>query len=714
MRRLFRSVGVFLLLVALLAGVLWTVRIPIASAWLTERFERRGFPEANFEITRLGLYRTIIGSVRLGPAPAPTVDWITIDYDPLRLLEGDRTHVVVRLSGVRARGEFDADGPRVLGWPAAADAGVTVPSADGPTAMPGLRVRDARLEIASTLGRWQLDIDGHLDGGAAGPQAGRFDLALSNTRLHLEGSLAADYDGQRIKGSGRIVEDDGFTVRVETEVADPGGRSEVNLQYALDMPSRADLPWALLPGAPPASGHAQITGSASGALGSLSWPGDARALLDRLVAGGWHGDYRIRVNALALNARFDDLDVDAAGQWRQSTDGLTLSVDGAGALRLGRVARPLWSRAAPAWTEPYAGGPIEVTWEGGDWVHAEAAPDGAGIDLSGLPRLRLEWPEQRGHASLAARFEARVNADLRPQALSLPEATVTANRIALPGVAIDRIALLGGVDSVLDAPRGELDLSVDMAELDRFGIRASDLALRLPLRVEAGDEYTRLRLRSNGHLRASTVTLPGGLHTTDSPGAEITAGTLRLGESPSFSVRLGIDSTWLAGVSDAQSGAAITLGPGTLALEGDARTGALRQITLTDFTAAAPTRNLRAAGIAARLRPGGREDWLSFDVARLRETADDTIAPPARFEGTVACQPGEALILSGRGNAPAAFTFAGRADLSSPERQFEISFEDGSTALKLDGGARRIVSEFLTVSLGYSGRAATCGPAGEG
>ncbi|WP_083330941.1 intermembrane phospholipid transport protein YdbH family protein [Halofilum ochraceum] len=665
---LYAGMGV-LVAMAVAAALGWAFRIPIATHFLTERLGRAGFPDAEFEVRALGWSRIRIEPLVLAGEDAPTVERVSARFQPLKLWRGDIRHLEISLIGLSAALERSGGAIRIAGMPEMpGDREGPVTAGDGIAGLatvPTLHLRDARITIESPVGRWSARIDADVQGGSAGPRSARIDAGIVNNRLVVEGEASARYDGNRIAGSARLRENDGFEIELDGRVDDPLRDPHGRVEYRVDMPAAADLPWPFLPGAPPSAGRIQVAGSASGRITSTAVPDDIAGALQAVIAGGWRGDYRLESRGLAMNARFESLELDAAGEWRTEDGQLSVSAGDGGELRIGRIAEPLWSQLSPpAAARPLLAGPVRVRWQAGDWLHLLPASEGDGVRFSGLPRFTLDWPEQPGEADVDARFGGLVGADRQLRAFGMPDATLNARDLRLGATAIDRVAVVGGIENLLDGPTGELDLSVDAPSLERDDLQARAFRLRLPLAIAAADGGTRVTLRGEGRIEAERVALPQGFRSTGRFVARMTDGVLRLDEQPDYRLDLMTDAIrfetgpnapgWLGHID--VSGGAVTV-------SGDDADVLPLAIRLNGYGAQLPEHDLRVDGIAGRLRPRAINDWLTFAVERLHQTGADPFIAPIAVAGGITRRP-DGLALSGQGrlaDGALPFTFSGQA-----------------------------------------------------
>lgn len=669
MRRVLYACVAVLVVVAIAAATGWAFRIPITTHFLSERLDRAGFPGAEFEVTDLGWSRIRIAPLVLAGDDGPAVERVSVRFAPLQLWRGDIRHLDVSLIGLSARLKRSAGTLRIVGMPNGPGAGDAPARAGrgvaGLAAVPTLHLRDARIALESPVGRWSARVDADMEGGASGPRSARIDAGIVNNRLVVEGEASARYDGDRVVASARLRENDGFEVELKGRVDDPAGEARSRLEYRFDMPAAADLPWPFLPGAPPTSGRIELAGSATGDIASMAVPQSLAGGLRAMIAGQWRGDYRIESRGLAMNARFEALDLDVAGEWRTESGRLSVSAGDSGELRIARIAEPLWSRLSPpAAAEPLLAGPVRVRWRAGDWLHASSSSDGDGIRLRGFPRFTVDWPERPGAADVEAHINGLLGPDRRLRTFGVADATLDVRDLRIGGIAIDRIALVGGINDVLDKPTGELDLSVDLPALERGDARARSLGLRMPLAIATDAGRTRVSLRGEGRMEAEAIALPGGLRSAGPFVARVIGGALRMDEQPDYDLELVTDKVrFEAGPGTPDRLGAITLGGGSVMISGDDAGILPRTIRLNGYGAHLPAHDLRIDGIAGRLQPRATNNWLTFGVERVHQSGVEPLIAPIAFAGSVTRRP-DGLTLTGEGRVAAGdlpFTFTGEA-----------------------------------------------------
>lgn len=668
MRRILYGGLGLLLVVAIAAAVGWVFRIPIASHFLAERLDRAGFPDASFEIRQLGWTHARIAPFALGDDGAPAIDRISARFQPLQLWRGDTRHVDISLIGLSARVEPLGGSLGIVGMPErGTERAPSVDGADGVArlaAVPTLHFRDARIRVESPVGHWSTTFDADVEGGSEGLRSARIDAGIVNNRLRVEGEASARYDGTRIDGSMRLIENDGFTVELSGRIADPAGAARTRVDYQVDMPSAADLPWPFLPGARPSAGRVTLSGNAAGHVDARRLPASVNGWLQILSAGQWRGDYRINSRDLAMTARFEDLDLEAAGDWRVENGRMSVAVGEGGELRIGRVAEPLWSRLSPPdAARPFLEGPIRIRSSAGDWLHATSTNDGDGVRFSGLPRFTVDWPERSGKAGLQARIDVTLGADYQVRGLAISDAAFDAVDLRLGAIGIDRIALVGGVNDVLAAPEGELDVSLDIPALERGDLQARALRLRLPLTVATSDEGARVTVRDGGRIQADTLTLPRGYRSADPLTARISEGMLRLDEALDYRLNLATDEIQLEMGEEGGQPGDIAFSSGSIMVSGDGAGILPAAIRLNGYSAMLPAHDLRADGIAGRLRPRAINDWLIFGIERIHQPGSQPLIAPIALAGNITNRP-DGFALNGQGrlaDGAVPFVFSGQA-----------------------------------------------------
>ena len=681
MRRiLYIGLGVLALAGLAIAG-LWIARIPLAERYLAGQLEAAGFAEARFEIVELGPERLVIAPVALAPEEAaPAADRLQVQYAPMALLRGDYSGIEIELHGLRVALRPGERGLRPVGLPEAQDAPAgagneTAPPLGALGSVPSLALRGARVEIESPVGRWRVELDADLEGGPQGPRSARLDAGVRNNRLAVEGEVAARYDGERVQGNLRLRENDGFEVQARAAVRDPLGAAETQLEYTVDMPAAGDLPWPFLPGAPPSAGRVSVSGTAEGRVVATAMPDGPGAWLDWLGAGDWHGDYRVSASGLALAARFEGLEVEAAGRWQSEEAGLTVTTAGEGRARSEKIAEALWSRLSPpAGVVPYLAGPVEVGWAAGDVLRVRRAGDAGGLDVTALPDLRVTWPQREGSLELTARARMQLDPPVRPTALDLESFELQASGLNAAGAALQRLTASGAASGLLDRPEGTVDLELELFELARAGVSARDITLRLPLGIEPHAEGARLALRSAGLVRAGEVSLPGAMRALEPVSAEITEASIDLSEQPRYRAALAVGEGRVGPVDAGSDRPEVAFGPGRVTLAGPATQGPVEHIAIQDFAAALPASGLTIAGASARLQPASVAEWLRVDIDRLADSGSDNRFAPVAVTGTVARAP-DGLKLTGSGSLgadAASFELRGRASAGATSGRLEI------------------------------------------
>lgn len=665
MRRFLSIILVVVVVLVLAVAAVWLARVPIAERLLAERLTHHGYPQAQFTIAALGWSEGVISRIALDPDAGPTAERVTVHYDPLRLVGGNVRHVTVTVAGLRARVDLEAR---------AGDGGAAVaaPVERGPerlvamlAGLPNLHVDDARIEARGLRGPWRLRLQGDLEQpgrGDAAPTA-VLDGSVRNERLRVKGRFRGRLDGGAANLYLTLTEDDGFAVDLSTSMAPPWDEARAHVEYAVTMPSDADLPWALLPGPRPAAGTIRLNGSARGRLESLARPSGLRAVFARLAAGGWSADYHLVTEDLGFTARFAGLDLEAAGSLSPQRDGVTVSSDGSGGATVAEVHEPLWSRLSPPRAlVPYVAGPMRVTWEAGEVAHLRVPPpaDDIGPVVELAPRLELRWPERDGRATLAAHARAELAAPMTVARLALADIVAELRDVALPRANIRRARLSGSVDGLPAAPAGDLVLALEAPRVDLDGATLRGVRARLPLALARSGDTTRVDLQPDGSVRAEGWSAGAGIEARGGLAAALTGGQLELGGTRAWVLDIEPEPLALALARGGADGIALELDGGRVRAAGRLAGGrTLERVEVADLSLALPRRDLRASGVSATLRPGTGGAFAEFSAERVAYAPFAPVAVRGRVERT-----GGGLALDARGTAAGGVpvTFAGRAD----------------------------------------------------
>ncbi len=100
-------IALTLAVAAVLSGLLWHLRIALATRWARQALDREGLADARFQLAFLSPWRMVLEDIRLGtPEPVLSVDWMEIRFSYPDVIRGrlDR----VRIRGIRTQIDVDA------------------------------------------------------------------------------------------------------------------------------------------------------------------------------------------------------------------------------------------------------------------------------------------------------------------------------------------------------------------------------------------------------------------------------------------------------------------------------------------------------------------------------------------------------------------------------------------------------------------------------
>lgn len=633
MRRTLIAVGLVAALLALGAFAAWLARLPLATAWLDAALERHGYPEARFEITRLGWNLAVVEGVAVEPPDGPEVTRVEARYAPLSLLLGNRRHVRVTLVGLQL--ELDP-------WAAGEGTATAAPGGPPPSpaeiaaalgGLPHLRLEGATLRLRSPYGTWRVEADGRVGPGEGAPE-GDLTATATNRRLRVDARLDARLRGGRLDAELSAREDDGAMIRVGARADAPWREPRVELDVEGELPAGADLPWALLPGPAPAAGNLVLSGSAAGRLDAGSWPSGVAAVVERFAAGDWGGDWRVRGRGLALSHRLGGVDVDARGRIDSREGALAVVLDedeGASVASVHESLRALLP--VPAGADRYVTGPLRVSWPGGELLRLiPPQGDAGGVRVSGSPVLAIAWPGQPGRLSLQAGLDARLGGDGPLRDVILSDLALEARDLAAGDSRVDRLQLTGDVHDLARQPRGYVRLVLDAPRLAAGDLVLDGVEAEVSMDLESGESGVQFAVAEEGAVRAAGWRAGERLQAADGGVvASLEGGRLRLRGGAAWELDLAVEP-FLAHLDAAGGVQRIEIEPGPVRVASDA--GGLRLV-------ARDTRVAHAAEPA----------W--FAPARISGRVERT---PAGYtvsgEGELG-EPGVAFTLSGAG-APAA------------------------------------------------------------
>ncbi len=633
MRRTLTLVVALVALLAVVAAGAWLVRFHLAQAWLERTLAASGYTEARFEVTAVDLGRVVVEDFELGDARDTRVQRLSARYTPWALLTGSWQAVSVDVSGLRAEiAPWDKAGEAAP----AGDAGGGLRDAFAlATRLERLRLSGGQLQIASPVGPWHAEIEGHLGGGDTGRRA-ELRLHGRSDRLRVDARVDAELVDGRVSADLDVREDDGFRIEGRASASAPWDQSPVRVNTRVVMPSGADLPWALLPGPRPSAGGLRIAGEAQGQLSLQDGFSGAGHMVRRLVAGDWSGGWRIRGRDLGFAYRFSGMDLEGTGDLVTRDGALIVESDDAARLRLASIHDALRaSLGVPAFARTHADGPLELDWSGGELVRI--APSDAGetdsIRVTSEPDWRLHWSDTRGRVRLEARVSATGGWRGGLERLAIEGLDVRAMDWRAPGIRLARGRLTGEIDGPPGAPSGRFRLQATAPQLAVAGLEMQGVRANAAARLDSGSGPTRLTLYDGaGEITAARWRAGGFLRSDDALRLVITDAQWRL-TTPRHWGAAARMAPFEVTLETGNRSERVRVEPGRLRAGGQ---GEALRLAFTDGEARARARDWAARGVEATLRPRARERFVSFDVARLVHEAEQPWLAPARVWGRVA------------------------------------------------------------------------------
>jgi len=631
MRRTLTLTVALLVLVAIVAAGAWLVRLHLAQAWLERSFAAWGYTEARFEVTAADLDRIVVEDLELGDTRDTRVQRLSAHYTPWALLTGSWAAVSVGVSGLRSEiAPWETDGS----GDASGRAGTGLRDALAlATRLERLRLSGAQLRVASPLGPWRAEAEGQLRGGEAGP-SGDLSIRGRSDRLRVDARVDVDLADSQLAADLEVSEDDGFRIEGRASASAPWDEAPVRLRGRVTMPSRAELPWVLLPGPRPNAGEIEIAGEAQGKLALSEGLGGVSGLVRRLIAGDWSGSWRIRGRDVGFAYRFSGLDLAGSGDLTTGDDALILESDDAARLRLASIHPALRERfGVPAFARTHADGPLELDWASGELARIGPGEHGeASVRVSSKPDWRLHWSQTRGRVQLDAQVEASASWNEGLEDLAVSGIDVRATDWRAPGIRLARARLQGEVDGLPKTPAGRLVLEATAPQLALAGLELQGVAAEAIARVESGDGPARLTLHDGA--------------------GEITVARWRAGElvRSDDALRLAIDNAEWRLMGPRHWGASMRVAPFEATVDAGDRTERVRvepgpiragggdtsQWVVSDSEARVLGRDWVARGIDATVRPRAGADFAVFDVARLVHEAERPWLAPVRASGRIA------------------------------------------------------------------------------
>lgn len=558
-RRLLSAVLLGLGLGGIVAAVLWIALPVVASRIVVDHLAAIGVPAPRLEVVRVGVSRAVAVGFSAGAEGELTARQIVVDYRFPDVLEGDVEAITIRDPVLRASigpdglrlGSLDVlvDGeagtPQFIPPIVLEGAAVELTTAHGPVRLTGngsimeasgtiaadielaasapqgnaagvLRVQAAASDIEARLALAELQIvlpdfvaataagemtvrlatdelaalDGHLSLGS---------LQFSDPRLADLGTLAGTMTVHGAPGDWRAslaLSDASDSTRLDLRLAIPDLSLDREATVAVDLDASAEAPlWGLLGLPQPATGFAsgnvvavltparlvdatrlgrvpELKGSASLDIRDLTYPGavhgfhavagmdieaeDGRTV--RLSASG-----PILAEGTIDRKILDELPAGVAAVLAQS---LAASIDLVGPVELHRDGAETIIRGAPAFAVDLASGTPLLDARGAVEVRIGAAPRPA-VDVTGL--------------------EGRID---------LPEGTAL-----IPG----NITFVGSFSTHEKGEGADLALAFQAPRISAGALRATDLKVGLPVRVEHADGRLSVRLSGRGALSVARL-----------------------------------------------------------------------------------------------------------------------------------------------------------------------------------------------------------------
>ncbi len=649
MRRTLTLVVALVALLAIVAAGAWVVRIHLAQAWLEGTLAARGYAEARFEITAVDLERIVVEDFELRDARNTRVRRLSARYTPWALLTGSWSAVAVDVTGLRAevaprRGSSPSE-------PSARSGGSLGDALALAMRLERLRLSAAQIQLASPVGPWRVEAEGEIRAGEAAPR-GELRLQGRSERLRVDATVDAELADGRLSVDIDAREDDGFRIRGQASARAPWDESPMRVTARVAMPSRADLPWVLLPGPRPSGGALHVAGQAQGRLAlhdGIDGPG---GLVERLIAGDWSGNWRVRGRDLDFAYRFSGMDLQGRGQFASRDGALIVSSDEAPRLRLARIHDALRaSLGVPAFARNHADGPVELDWASGEL--ARIAPvDGAAhsIRITSEPDWHVHWPDTRGELHLDARVIAAGGGRTGIDRLAVDDLDVRAADWRAPGIRLTRARVTGDIEGLPAAPSGRLEFNAAAPQLALAGLELQGVGAEASARLEGGDGPTRLTLDDGpGTITVARWRAGNLVRSDDDLRLALTDAEWRLSRPRHWGAAMRV-APFEMDVDVGNRSERVRVEPGPL--RAGAHAGVL-QLAVVDGAGRIVGRDWVARGVDVTLRPRARADFAAFDVDRLAHAAERPWLAPATMAGRIARNAG-GYDLTGGGRVPRA------------------------------------------------------------
>ena len=652
MSRILRALIVGTLVLAVAAGLAWTFRLAIAERMLLQRLADRGYPEASLEVTSLSLHRATLQDLELTPERGPTAQQIDVLFPLFEIARGDVSGVEAKVSGLHVRLGDDTRAALVDDAPAdeaPAQGGLIATL----TSLARVDVRRGHIRLPPRAGHeWALEFDATLRGGADGLRTAELEGQIDDRDVGLGMTLSAHHDGDELRASFALLPmGRGLDGNVDLRVMPPWDDPRAELQYAarIDTDAGREPEWWPLPW--PTAGSARITGDYQGRLGSTALPRGIDDVVQRLIAGEWHGEWHVEGDDLARDDVMGEVAMVAGGEIASDGERLIVRTTGDGFIDIGWLDADQ-ARRLPVPTalgRPLATAPARIDWPAGTLARLDAA----GEALSLTPTLHVTYADQPTRLQLTADADWWPGRTLAPSRFNL-----LLEDYASEPAAIDRLRLRGD----LAAKPQRIEAQVRMPRLSLNPITAADIEATAAFTRDDRDEPAPWRLAEPGDISAADIAWPPLLASRDALQARVTDGTLRPGEQPAWSLELAVAPTAWAVELPNTAPLALETGAHALQLSGPSPLFPLARASIADMDARLESPALHAEGLHLDIRPGRIERWVRFRTPRLQLEGGPLPLAPLQVRGHIDDWSDTGQRLQGRGalaDGGADFTLGG-------------------------------------------------------
>lgn len=624
MGRILRIILAGVLVLAVAAGLAWSLRLAIAEHILLQRLADRGYPEATLEVTSLSLHRATLEDLELAPAGGPTAARIDVLFPLFEVLGGDLSGVEAEISGLEAR---VSDEPRPG---LAADASADEPAADGLiatlTSLARVDIRRARVHLPPRAGHeWALEFNATLQGGASGLRSAELDGQIDDRDVGLGLTLSARHDGDEVHANiGLLPMGRGVDGHVDLRISPPWDNPRAEVQYAarVDADAGREPEWWPLPW--PTAGSARLTGDYQGRLGSTALPQGIDALVQRLVAGNWRGQWQIAGEGLARADSMSEVALVVAGDIATEAGQLIVRTDGEGFIDIGRVDAGQAARLPLPATlaRPLVTAPARIQWPARTLARLD--PERATLSLT--PAMLVTY------AARPTRLRLTADADWWPgRAPALQRFNIELSDYTSEPATIEHLRLTGD----LGAEPGRVNAELRMPRLALTPVTATDVEATVEFVRDDTSEAARWRIGEAGTISAAGIAWPPVLTSRGALAADVIAGTLIAGAEPEWDFELAVDpARWQAELPNT-SPLELHTGAHGLRLSGPSPLFPLARATVTAMDARIDSPALRAEGMHIDVRPGRIQQWLRLRTPRLHIEGGPLPLAPLRLRGHV-------------------------------------------------------------------------------